>query len=230
MRSIIPAVLIISTISFASLVVSNAFTWPPFQDQYKQNYFTPKSVKTNSNNLLRLSNFMDDIGKFFEDFGKENNDESGKKEYEFSVGESGQVNDDGEAIYTGSTRIISIPAKTMKIGGLRLYCSLYLMGLQNTPEPNCWKAHQSDNFEVNLRYCDLTGSIIIQFTDDGIDVHRLGSSPSMKYLMHESMILNGFLDELHAIVNEGDVIEENRLLTLQEPDAIEKAREVVSFA
>ncbi len=54
---------------------------------------------------------MDDIGKFFEDFGKENKDESGIKEYEFSVGESGQVNDDGEAIYTGSTRIISIPGK-----------------------------------------------------------------------------------------------------------------------
>lgn len=48
--------------------------------------------------------------------------------------------------------------------------------------------------------------------------------------MHESMILNGFLDELHAIVYEGDVIDENRLLTLQEPNAIEKAREVVSFA
>ena len=121
-------------------------------------------------------------------------------------------------------------AKTMKSGGLRLYCNLYLMGVQNTPEKNCWKASQSDNSEVNLRYCDLSGSIIIQFTDDGITVDRLGSSPSMKYLMHESIILNGFLDELDAIVYGGDISAENRLLTLVESDAIEKGRNAVSFS
>ena len=120
-------------------------------------------------------------------------------------------------------------AKTMKSGGLRLYCNLYLMGVQNTPEKKCWKASQSDNSEVNLRYCDLSGSIIIQFTDSGITIDRLGSSPSMKYLMHESMILNGFLDELHAIVYGGDISVENRLLTLVDSDAIEKARGAISF-
>eukprot|EP00804_Cyclotella_cryptica_P003689 CCRYP_016580-RB/>CCRYP_016580-RB protein AED:0.36 eAED:0.36 QI:0/-1/0/1/-1/1/1/0/117 len=117
------------------------------------------------------------------------------------------------------------------MGGLRLYCSLYLMGLQNTPEPNSWKAQQFDNAEVNLRYCDLSGSIIIQFADDAITIDRLGSAPSMKYLLHESIVLNGFLDELNAIVFEGDVVEENRLLTLPDPgDAIEKARGVLSFS
>ena len=121
-------------------------------------------------------------------------------------------------------------AKTMKSGGLRLYCSLYLMGLQNTPEKNSWKASQSDSSEVNLRYCDLSGSIIIRFNDDGIAVDRLGSMPSMKYLLHESMILNGFLDEIHSIVYEGDISTENRLLTLADSDAIEKARDAVSFA
>lgn len=125
---------------------------------------------------------------------------------------------------------VIIQAKTMKSGGLRLYCSLYLMGLQNTPEKNSWKASQSDSSEVNLRYSDLSGSIIIRFNDDGIVVDRLGSLPSMKYLMHESMVLNGFLDELHSIVYDGDIGAENRLLTLEDSDAIEKAREAVSFA
>ncbi len=104
------------------------------------------------------------------------------------------------------------------------------MGLQNTPETGCWKASQSDNSEVNLRYCDLSGSIIIRFTDDGVTIDRLGSSPSMKYLMHESIILNGFLDELHAIVFGGDIGVENRLLTLVDSNAIDKARGAVSFS
>lgn len=104
------------------------------------------------------------------------------------------------------------------------------MGLQNTPEKNSWKASQSDSSEVNLRYSDLSGSIIIRFNDDCIAVDRLGSLPSMKYLMHESMVLNGFLDELHSIVYEGDISAENRLLTLADSDAIDNARVAVSFS
>ena len=119
----------------------------------------------------------------------------------------------------------------MKIGGLRLYCNLYLMGLQNTPEPGCWKAHQEHDTEVNLRYRDMSGCIIIMFKEDEITVDRLGTTPSMKYLLHESIVLNGFLDQLDAIVFEGDVSEGNRLLTLPEPrDQILKARDVLSFS
>ena len=108
-------------------------------------------------------------------------------------------------------------AKTMKLGGLRLYCNLYLMGLSNTPEPGCWKAHQEHDTEVNLRYVDMTGCIIIIFKEDEITIDRLGTAPSMKYLLHESIVLDGFLDQLEAIVFEGDIAEENRLLTLPEP-------------
>ena len=127
------------------------------------------------------------------------------------------------------------------------------MGMQNTPEKGCWKASKSDDSEVNLRYRDLSGSIIIRFTDDAIVVDRLGtifksqtrfvsvltlltlltfsgSAPSMNFLLHESIILNSFLDELHAIVYEGEISDENRLLTLVDEDAIEQARNCVSFA
>lgn len=167
-----------------------------------------------------MAGFLDDVGKFFDGLGNNDNERSGQSE----------IVEEIDGVYTGSTRIITIPAKAMKLGGLRLYCNLHLMGVQNTPEKKSWKASQSDNSEVNLRYCDLSGSIIIQFTDFGITVDRLGSSPSMKYLTAESMILNGFLDELHAIVYGGDINDENRLLTLVESDAIEKARDFVSFA
>lgn len=183
--------------------------------------FVSPSENHSRPNLLSMAGFLDDVGSFFNDLGSDNSDDSSSQS---------EVVEEIDGVYTGSKRIVTIPAKTMKLGGLRLYCNLYLMGVQNTPEKKSWKASQSDNSEVNLRYCDLSGSIIIQFTDDGITVDRLGSSPSMKYLMHESMILNGFLDELHSIVYEGDVRDENRLLTLVESDAIEKARDFVSFA
>ena len=162
--------------------------------------------------------FMDDLSKFFDRLGGGNSDS-----------DSQQQNDEIDGVYTGSRRIITVPAKSMKAGGLRLYCNLYLMGLQNTPEDGCWKASKADDSEVNLRYKDLTGSIIIRFTDDGITVDRLGSAPSNKYLMHESVILNGFLDELKAIVFDGDISEANRLLTLVDDNDIEKNRDAISF-
>eukprot|EP00571_Detonula_confervacea_P011690 CAMPEP_0172313634 /NCGR_PEP_ID=MMETSP1058-20130122/20652_1 /TAXON_ID=83371 /ORGANISM="Detonula confervacea, Strain CCMP 353" /LENGTH=172 /DNA_ID=CAMNT_0013027319 /DNA_START=260 /DNA_END=778 /DNA_ORIENTATION=+ len=171
-----------------------------------------------------MAGFLDDVGKFFEGLGNNNNDSSDPES-----GNAGEIAEEIDGVYVGSTRIITVSAKTMKLGGLRLYSNLYLMGAQNTPEKGSWKASQSDNSEVNLRYCDLSGSIIIQFTEDGVTVDRLGSAPSMKYLIAESMILNGLLDELNAIVFDGDVADEKRLLTLVESDSIEKARDAISF-
>ena len=205
----------IGIISFLllSAVLANAFSTRSY-------YQASSSLKKSS--VMQMS-FFDDMGKFFDNLG--GGDDETKVS---SVPSEVEVVVDGT--YTGSKRIITIPAKTMKMGGLRLYCNLYLMGLQNTPEPNCWKASKSNDSEVNLRYVDLSGSIIIQFTEECITVDRLGSSPSNKYLMHESMILNGFLDELNAIVYEGDVSEENRLLTLPAPgNQLDAARDAISF-
>ena len=181
--------------------------------------FLPTAHRSQSQrHIIMAGGFMDDVGKFFDDLSRKNDRPNVISDKEI------------DGIYTGSKRIITIPAKTMKSGGLRLYCNLYLMGVQNTPEKKRWKASCVDNSEVNLRYTDLSGSIIIQFTDDGITIDRLGSAPSTKYLMHESIVLNGFLDELHEIVYGGEVSPENRLLTLVDVDVIEKARGAISFS
>jgi hypothetical protein len=200
-------------ITFLLLSVTNAFTASSHQ---------PTLSRLDHSSTMHMS-FFDDMGKFFGNLG------GGDEEAKISSTTPG-AEEMVDGTYTGSKRIITIPARTMKMGGLRLYCNLYLMGVQNTPEPGCWKASKSDDSEVNLRYVDLSGSIIVQFSEECITVDRLGSSPSNKYLMNESMILNGFLDELNAIVYEGDVRDENRLLTLPEPgNQLEQARGAISF-
>ncbi|EJK69002.1 hypothetical protein THAOC_09789 [Thalassiosira oceanica] len=167
------------------------------------------------------ASFFDDLSKFFlggEETPSQNNPAS-----------EAVLEPERDGFYTGSKRIITVPAVTMKAGGLRLYCNLYLMGIQNTPDAGSWKASKADDSEVNLRYRDLSGSIIVRFQEDEITVDRLGSAPSMSYLAAESTVLSGFVEELRAIVYEGDVSTENRLLTLESESVLDDALNSVSF-
>lgn len=123
-------------------------------------------------------------------------------------------------------------AKSMKPGGLRLFLSLHLMGQQNTPNKGSWKALQmEDGAALDMIFNDESGSLVLRFLDNKIAVDRVGKSPSLQYLIQESVILQGFLDELNTICFEGDVEEGNRLLVLDEPgDWIERARGTASFS
>ena len=131
-----------------------------------------------------------------------------------------------------TNRIFEIPAKSMKQGGLKLFLSLHLMGQQNTPNPGSWKVLKTDDGTVDMIFHDETAGLSVRFMEDKIAVDRWGANtPSLQYLIQESVILNGFLDELDSVVNEGDVSEENRLFVLEEPgDAIESARKAISFS
>uniref|UniRef100_A0A7S2I4Q4 Uncharacterized protein n=1 Tax=Helicotheca tamesis TaxID=374047 RepID=A0A7S2I4Q4_9STRA len=162
--------------------------------------------------------FFDNIGKFFDELnngGDGSEDENGEDDMDF----------------IGSSRIFTIPAKSIKIGGLRLFLTLYLMGQQNSPEKGSWKANQSGDATIDLIYRDQSGALMVNFKEDKITIDRLGSAPSTKYLMHESQMLNGLLDELENIVDGGDVNEDDRLLVLPAPgDAINKARDTIAFS
>lgn len=198
----------------------------------------PVSNSHTSTALQLSGGFFDNIGKFFGDDGKENSDEAGKKplERETTLNKQSEVDDfilnEVEEDYPGSTLIFHMKAKSMKTGGLRLWLFLNLMGQLNTPDPKTWKANQAEDKNIlEMFYKDTTGAIIVKFTEDvGVSVFRFGASPSMNYMMQESQVLLGILDELDKIVYDGDIAMENRLLILEQPDAIEKARELLSFA
>ncbi|KAG7341552.1 hypothetical protein IV203_023504 [Nitzschia inconspicua] len=148
--------------------------------------------------------------------------------------------DDDDDLPAGTTLLLSIPAKQLKPGGLRLFLMFYLMGMQNTPHAKAWKANQpvssgGDDHVLEMFFHDATGMIQIELltseneTGSEVRVLRCGSVPSTAYLMQESVIVDGILDELHKCAFDDSVAPSNRLLIPEPATAISDAREALSF-
>lgn len=163
---------------------------------------------------LGMSNFFDDMGYFFSNMmGDKNNDD-----------------DDDDCL--GSTRLVELSGANVKPGGLRLFLMLYLMGIQNTPDHRSWSVDQptGEIYAIDCYYHDKTAVLMIRLTNNTITINRFGSTPSMSYMMQESVIVNGILDELSTCAFDDNVMDKDRLLQLLDPkDAIEKARETLAF-
>eukprot|EP00526_Cylindrotheca_closterium_P000241 CAMPEP_0113652728 /NCGR_PEP_ID=MMETSP0017_2-20120614/28178_1 /TAXON_ID=2856 /ORGANISM="Cylindrotheca closterium" /LENGTH=242 /DNA_ID=CAMNT_0000565629 /DNA_START=189 /DNA_END=917 /DNA_ORIENTATION=- /assembly_acc=CAM_ASM_000147 len=131
-------------------------------------------------------------------------------------------NSGGDVMAAGTSVIASIPVQSLKPGGLRLFLMFYLMGMQNTPDQGSWKAHQpdtppppmapygsdekdddterSDEFDspyvLEMFYKDASAMISIELLPNEVQIQRCGSLPSTAYLMHETVLVEGILDEL----------------------------------
>ncbi|KAL3781267.1 hypothetical protein HJC23_012817 [Cyclotella cryptica] len=124
-------------------------------------------------------------------------------------------------------RIIEIPAKSIKKGGLRFALGLHLIGLQNTPDSGSWRANQQSETVLEMHFKDNSAKFEVVLEDSCIAVDRYGQ-PSLAYLLQESVILHSVLDELGSLAFGGEVEKENRLLQLDESaTTIEKARKVL---
>ncbi|GKZ01045.1 hypothetical protein MPSEU_001056100 [Mayamaea pseudoterrestris] len=205
--------------------------------------FSPSS-KIRSSTLRRSitrvsAGWLDDLYSFFGEFwkpqednklGTNNNELTNNGSKSFSTN---SCDDDSPA---GTTRIVHIPVQSIKPGGLRLFLMFYLLGKQKSPEgQRLWRANQlttaSDEFVIEFFFHDGSAMLTVELTtDEGITIDRVGSLPSTAYMIHESSILDGILDELHVMAFDQSVALENRLLILPEPqNAIDKARETVAF-
>mmetsp|Transcript_85642 Transcript_85642/g.247334 ORF Transcript_85642/g.247334 Transcript_85642/m.247334 type:complete len:214 (+) Transcript_85642:131-772(+) len=131
----------------------------------------------------------------------------------------------------GTTPIASIPVQSIKPGGLRLFLMFYLMGMQNTPDRGTWQANQpsSEDYVVEMYYHDSSAMLSIELMDDEINITRFGSLPSTSYLMQESVILQGILDELDQCAFDENIPVNDRLLVPEPSNAIELARGTLSF-
>lgn len=144
--------------------------------------------------------------------------------------------DDDSTTAAGTYVVLNIPAKEVKPGGLRLFLMFYLMGMQNTPQRNTWRANQpggsSTEYVVDFRYLvDNSAALSIVLGSRSITIYRIGSQPSNSYLMQEALILQGILNELDQCATDDRVQVENRLLILNDDnrDAIHIAKDALSF-
>jgi hypothetical protein len=208
-------------ISLYSIVLSlaflgaSAFTKPSIRCN---RLASQRSIKQ-SGKSLQMANIFDDIRNFLEGIV---DGDGGKKESEES-----------EDLGPGTNRVATIPVQEIKPGGLRLFLMFHLIGAQNTPQKGSWKADQptTEEYILDLRYHDNTAILTVTLHPDQITIDRFGSTPSTAYMMHEGVIIQSVLDELHECAFDESIEEVNRLLLLPEPkDAIEKVRDALAFA
>jgi len=123
-------------------------------------------------------------------------------------------------------RLFEIPCKNVKLGGCRFTLGLFLIGQQGTPMKGTWKANQASDAVLDMFHMDNTAMFSVVMTEKSISVDRYGLEPSLRYNLHESLVLQGLLDEIQTLALEGEAVEEeNRLVVFSNADtAIEDAR------
>jgi hypothetical protein len=125
----------------------------------------------------------------------------------------------------GPKTIIDIPVTSLKVGPLKFYLQIFLVGEQNKPLPNSWVLNQNDDRgTLDYYFTDGTGMISIDCTEYQLKILRYGQKPSLQYVLQESVLLHSLLDELTTITFADDIEAEKRLLQLLDNTAFDKAR------
>jgi hypothetical protein len=127
----------------------------------------------------------------------------------------------------GPKMVIDMPATSVKVGPLKFFLQIYLVGSTNNPVKGAWVLTTNDeNGALQMYYKDGTGMFALGLNENSINVQRFGERPSLEYILQESVMLHGVLDEINQIAFEvEDIEEEKRLLRFADDDAISKARE-----
>jgi hypothetical protein len=91
-----------------------------------------------------------------------------------------------------------------------------MLGMQNTPDKKSWRADQpsGEEYIIDMFYHDATGVITIELLEEEIRITRC---------------VQGVLDELHQFAFDESVPEEDRLLLPEPREAIDMARDSLSF-
>jgi hypothetical protein len=125
----------------------------------------------------------------------------------------------------GSNALFDMPG-TVKVGSLKFFLQIYLVGQQNNPSKKSWTLNNNEETDsIDMYFKDGTGMFSLGIKENGIKVDRCGQKPSLQYVLQESVMLHGLLDELSEIAEVEDIEQEKRLIQFNELDAVAKARE-----
>ena len=128
----------------------------------------------------------------------------------------------------GPKTIIDIPVSSLKIGPLKFYLQIFLVGEQNKPIPNAWVLNQNDDRgTLDYYYTDGSAMISIDCKEYSLKILRYGQKPSLQYMLQESVLLHSLLDELTTIAFAEDIESDKRLIQLVDDTAFDKARETL---
>jgi hypothetical protein len=170
--------------------------------------------------LQRPGSQLSSTGNFFDDF------------MDF-LNPNNNSNDAEDEMAAGEFNVITIPVKALKPGGLRLFLMFYLLGIQNSPDKSTWRADQptTEEYVVDFWYHDNSAVLSVTLSEEkkGVIINRVGSRPSTGYMIQESLVVQGLLDELETMANDPEVAAENRLLIPATEQTIEMARDALAF-
>jgi hypothetical protein len=128
----------------------------------------------------------------------------------------------------GPKTVLDIPCSNVKVGPLKFFLQIFLVGEQNTPVQNSWVLNQNDERQtLDMYFTDGTGMFSIDLKEYGMKVWRYGQAPSLQYQLQESVLLHSLLDEVEGIAFAEDIAEDKRLIQFKESDGLEKARETL---
>jgi hypothetical protein len=129
----------------------------------------------------------------------------------------------------GPKTVVDLQASTVKVGPLKFFLQIYLVSEQNKPVKGSWVLNSNDEKgSLDMYYKDGTGMFSIGMNEKSIKIERYGERPSLEYVLQESVMMQGVLDELNQIAFEvEDIAKEKRLLQLLDEDSISKARETL---
>lgn len=127
----------------------------------------------------------------------------------------------------GPKTVFDIPVENIKPGPLRFFLQIYIVGEKNTQgETQTWLPREAKDGGLEIYFKDGTGMCKISLEPNNIKAERYGQKPSLQYLLQESVMLHGVLDELNTVAFEADVEESKRLLLVEER-FLAKARETL---
>lgn len=114
----------------------------------------------------------------------------------------------------GVETLFTLPTTRLKKRPLQFFLKIYLVAAQNEPTPGSWAigGDEGNVDSINVYYKDGTGMVAVILNDKDIEIQRHGKSPSLQFVLQESLLLHGLLDELQSLAENEEVEEVKRLV------------------